>query len=478
MILPHFRPFLGAAVSLVLGTGAAVAANPPAAEPAAAPQAKPGWLERVATAPKKLAFWEKDKNKEKAQQPVTPPAAPADPRRAPAKKASKTAMPAEPPKTAPDPAPAKPAASTKRTGAPPADAAPADAAPAGAEPAKESFFSRFHVLPFGKKPEAESQPPPPPPPATQNTKETAGRAGTRQQPKTTDTPDPAPAVDEKKAGFFDLTRLWSGKPDKSEPAPPDAKPAAPEPARTAARKERTAPAHANPGPAPVDPAPPAAKPSLWERMTAAVTPGARGGEATPAKPQTKPIPKGLAALGVTEPDANTYVITKDESPFFTYGPQQATPPDAYLRTGTIVTLTNKSWGWATVQLTDGRAGMVDRSALRPALITDLIPSHRPGDPLMAALSPNQLQGRKSPSFILPAAEMPDLPTGSDFPGPAGNPLLLPFSPDDITDPGDFPAFPEIPPLPEPVLSPPSPPASEPAEPDNQPPAADTPALPD
>ncbi|MFN0130703.1 MAG: hypothetical protein ACKV19_28915, partial [Verrucomicrobiales bacterium] len=215
------------------------------------------------------------------------------------------------------------------------------------------------------------------------------------------------------------------------------------------------------------------KPSFWSRVTAVVTPSSKPAAGLLPKPQTKPIPKGLAALGVSEPDANTFVITKDESPFYTFGPQQATPPDEYLRTGTVVTLTQKSWGWATVQLPDGRTGMVDRSALRPALITDLIPSVRPGDPLMAALSPDKLKRSPTPNFVLPAAEMPDLPTSSDTANPAGNPLLLPFTPEDIIEPGELPALPEIQPLPEPA------PPADPATPeDSAPPAEPSPPAPE
>ena len=182
-------------------------------------------------------------------------------------------------------------------------------------------------------------------------------------------------------------------------------------------------------------------------------------------------------MGAPAPDSRTFVITKDDSPFFSFGPQQATPPDAYLSTGTVVTLTGKNWGWANVQLPDGRVGVVDRAALRPALITDLIPSQRPGDPLMASLSSNQMKPKSTANFVLPAAEMPDLPTSGDASALAGNPLLLPFSPDDITEPGQLPPLPEIQPLPEPDPSA-APEAPEPATSPAPEPAAPEPAAPE
>ena len=148
-------------------------------------------------------------------------------------------------------------------------------------------------------------------------------------------------------------------------------------------------------------------------MASVVTPG-RGSE---AKPQTTAaVPKGAGLMGSTVPSSDTFVITKDDSAFYIFGPHQATPPDAYLSTGTVVTMTGKSWGWATVMLPDGRTGIVDRGALRQASVHDLIPSRRFGDgasSLMAALSPDQLNQKSMPSFILPAAEMPDLPSNAE-----------------------------------------------------------------
>jgi hypothetical protein len=429
---PPVRPLLGATVGLVFCAGSAQAAAAPATE-SAAPASKPGWVSRVAAESKKLAFWDKDKNE----------AAPAAPAPAPKPEAasagpSKKRGAAGPAKPAPT---AKPQATKKAAAAPPPPTTPPEPAPE-----KKSLFSKLPSLPslpFIGKSEPPVAPDPAPEPATPKKKGKAADQAPRAEAKPSVEASGSPAPEEKKPGFFELGRLLpGGRKAASDEAPSTVAEGAPTRGGT---KKPSAPA-AKPDSAPV-PAEtvPADKPSLWARMAAAVTPNAPA----PSKPPTTPVARGMAPLGAPAPDSRTFVITKDDSPFFSFGPQQATPPDAYLSTGTVVTLTGKNWGWANVQLPDGRTGVVDRAALRPALITDLIPAQRPGDPLMASLSPNQLKPKSSANFVLPAAEMPDLPTSSDAGAMAGNPLLLPFSPDDITEPGQLPPLPEIQPLPEP-----------------------------
>jgi hypothetical protein len=147
------------------------------------------------------------------------------------------------------------------------------------------------------------------------------------------------------------------------------------------------------------------KPSIWARVASAVVPG-KSAPVKASAPAAVPAraPHKVAAL---EPNSSTFVITKDESPFYTFGPNQATPPDAYLSTGTVVTLQEKSWGWAQVQLPDGRTGVMARNALRPATVADLVPSSTPGS-LMAAAVPRRPVS--SQSYVMPPAAIPELPT--------------------------------------------------------------------
>jgi hypothetical protein len=401
------RPILSVAGLLLTFGSVSGAAAPAAAEPP--PTSKSGWAERVAAVPKKLAFWDKTQ-KPAAAEPAAEKAVPPAAKKSPAGRAAKP-VPAGQPTAGPAPraATSQSTAAKPKKGAPPA-AATAGGAPAAEEPEKKSFLAKFPPLPSLPFLDRRAG------------QEKGGREG-------------APPA----------TEAGPSKSRGAEAKPPSAN--RPE----VAGHRATTPAPGDAEPAKLE------KPSLWSRVAAAVKPGG----AVAAKPPTAPIARGLVPPGVTAPDSSTFVITKDDSAFYTFGPQQATPPDEYLATGTVVTLTSKSWGWATVTLADGRTGMVDRTALRQALITDLIPANGMGGPasLMAALSPGHLKRASSPNFVLPAAEMPDLPTGSDAGGAGapGNPLLLPFSPDDTTGSADGFPLPAIQPLPEPEG-----PASEPA----------------
>jgi len=411
----------------------------------------------MAAAPKKLAFWDKDKP-QAAPAPAIPP--PTKAAAAPSKKSAAVKPAAAPP------------AAAKKGGRVPAPAAPP--APVEVEPAKKSFLSKLPSLPplpfLGKPAAAAPEAEPAAPAADLKKKDALVRKAGGPKPAGPPAPVAADVVagpEPKKPGIFEFGRFLPGAKKSGEVEAAAVAEAAPAPR---SGKKGEVPAAATPleEPAPVG------KSSLWARMAAAVTPGT----VAAAKPQTTPVPKGLAPLGAAQPGSDTFVITKDDSAFYSFGPQQATPPDAYLPTGTVVTMTGKNWGWATVQLPDGRAGVVDRGALRPALISDLIPSQRPGQdggPLMASLSPDQLKRKSTPSFILPAADMPELPTDADTAGAgaAGNPLLLPFSPDDISDPGRLPPLPEIQPLPEPGTTPDSEPGT--AEPASAPEPAPAPA---
>lgn len=460
---PPSRHILGVAAGLMISVGGALAAADPApaapASPTAPTKTKPAWVERLATESKKLAFWEKEK---KQAEPASPPTTAAQP--AAAKKRNETAR-----KTGAPAAPAKPAATPPRRTPPTSQKPEPGEKPAVAEPPaeKKSLFSKLPSLPFVKKRgESEPEVASSPVPADSKVKPPSGSKPSAPAARGALTPtDPVPSAEaepagEKRSGVFDLGRLWpGGKKSEDGPAPEGPSEVAgrtsstrgkPAMAEAGAGKPKSATSGAgkpgaNPGAESATSDAPAAKPSFWDRMTAAITPKSNSEK----KPATAAVPKGLPSSAPDGVDAATFVVTKDDSPFYTFGPQQATPPDAYLPNGTIVTLTQKNWGWATVRLGDGRSGVVDRSALRPAVLADLVPAGRPGDALMASLTPGTSGRQPTPNFILPAAEMPDLPTSGDAAAIGGNPLLVPFSPEDVTDPGQFPPLPEIPPLPEP-----------------------------
>jgi hypothetical protein len=404
------RPFLGATAGLVLCAGVAAAAPQPA-EALPAEQAKPGWMSRLSATPKKLAFWNEDKTPAPAPAPASP-AGVAKPG-----SATKPAAVAKPGSSAKPAAAAKPGSATKPAGvAKPGSAAKPEVPSVGAAVTtkKKSFLTRLPSLPslpFLGKPavveagvlsEGES---------SEGGRVTEAAMGRRGEGGSHSRGGASPAVEAeaKRPGILSWAR--NGLFDRKEVAGAGV-PAVAGGAAVAGevRKDKATTAVVSPPAAGVEVS--AEKSSWWERMTSAVTPGLGGG----AKPQIAAVPKGAGLMGSTVPSSDTFVITKDDSAFYSFGPHQATPPDAYLSTGTVVTMTAKSWGWATVMLPDGRTGIVDRGALRQASVHDLIPSRRLGDgasSLMAALSPDQLKQQSMPSFILPPAEMPDLPSNAE-----------------------------------------------------------------
>ena len=430
------RPFLGATAGLVLCAGVAAAA-PQASEALPAEQAKPGWISRLSATPKKLAFWNEDKTPTPAPAPApaspagvakpgsaTKPAAAAKPG-----SAAKPAGVAKPGSAAKPAAAAKPGSATKpaveaKPGSatkPAAAAKPGSAAKpevpsvgAAVTTKKKSFLTRLPSLPslpFLGKPAVVEAGVLSEGGSSEGGRVTEAAMGRRGEGGGNSRGGASPAVEAeaKRTGILSWAR--NGLFDRKEVAGAGV-PAVAGGAAMAGevRKDKATTAVVSPPAAGVEVS--AEKSSWWQRMTSAVTPGLGGG----AKPQPAAVPKGAGLMGSTVPSSDTFVITKDDSAFYSFGPHQATPPDAYLSTGTVVTMTAKSWGWATVMLPDGRTGIVDRGALRQASVHDLIPSRRLGDgasSLMAALSPDQLKQQSTPSFILPAAEMPDLPSNAE-----------------------------------------------------------------
>ncbi|MFN0130132.1 MAG: hypothetical protein ACKV19_25995, partial [Verrucomicrobiales bacterium] len=272
MILSASHPLLSAALSLILGVGAAVAAEVSATDPATTP-AKPGWRERVAAAPKKLAFWEKDKK--------NPPTTPESRAGTPSEVKTRPGTPRPSGHPATPPPATKPAAAKRGA---PSTAKPTNATPPPPETPKKSFFSKLPALPFrGKSEPATPQPDTTPtaPPAAE--KPIANKASLPQS-QTGVAGALAPAKEEKKTGFLGLGRLRSD-PAQKETDESDTVPAA----RTAARPTKSASPPAEPT------QPTKEKPSFWSRVTAVVTPSSKPAAGLLPKPQTKPIPKGLAA---------------------------------------------------------------------------------------------------------------------------------------------------------------------------------------
>ncbi|MGI8601986.1 MAG: hypothetical protein ACR2OZ_03195 [Verrucomicrobiales bacterium] len=171
------------------------------------------------------------------------------------------------------------------------------------------------------------------------------------------------------------------------------------------------------------PGPAEKKRSVLSRMFGGLVPPAD--LATKAKAQEKPTAKPVQVVPAAvsapfspeggKPGPDQWVVTKDESPFYSFGPHQATRPDAYLETGTVVTVLNKSWGWAEVKLADGRTGTMARDAIRMATIYDIAPPKPAGNALLARAGSSK--SHTPSTYVLPSAPLPELPTIETVPPP-------------------------------------------------------------
>jgi len=79
-----------------------------------------------------------------------------------------------------------------------------------------------------------------------------------------------------------------------------------------------------------------------------------------------------------------YAVTAGETPFYRYGPQQASGPDMKLPHDSIMKVIRPSFGYVKVQLQDGESGYVAGEDIQPAgaaLVAEkLAPPPPPPDP--------------------------------------------------------------------------------------------------
>ncbi len=387
--LPRVPVVLLSLVSLTGWSAGAPAAATEATPPAA--EASDGWVGRMVSAPKKLVFWRKD-YAEAAPEAAAPVPVAATPQ--PKSSSKKAAVPTR-----------KPAARATAPVAPPVPAPEA-------EP-KTGFWSKLN--PFDNKP---ADPPleaaAPAKPAT-----AAPPAAASPKKKGAKTPAPVveapPAPEPKKPGF--LARIWPGKSEAQDEA---ATPVEPAPSLSKAEQrrlerlqaraeaatggaEKTRKGNKLEGPQPVPE--PLEKKSWWAKLKSLGPQSEEEPETVTPSATPLRMVRGAAPIPPSgKPEADRFVINKDKTPFYLYGPNQATPPDDHLRTGMLVTLKSKNWGWAEVTLPDGRSGVMARDALRQATAYDLAPLH----PAVVAAKPKHRP--ITPSFVLPPAALPELPS--------------------------------------------------------------------
>lgn len=69
-----------------------------------------------------------------------------------------------------------------------------------------------------------------------------------------------------------------------------------------------------------------------------------------------------------------FVVKVDSTPFYRYGPQQASRPEMTLPKDTLVTLVQPSFGWCKVELASGNQGYVanDDLTIAPSATTAVV----------------------------------------------------------------------------------------------------------
>jgi hypothetical protein len=77
--------------------------------------------------------------------------------------------------------------------------------------------------------------------------------------------------------------------------------------------------------------------------------------------------KGLAVLSGTT--GSWYAVTKDQTPFYHYGPQQGNGADQQLERDSLMKVIRPSFGYVKVQLQSGQEGYVASEDIRPASAT-------------------------------------------------------------------------------------------------------------
>jgi len=105
-----------------------------------------------------------------------------------------------------------------------------------------------------------------------------------------------------------------------------------------------------------------------------------------------------------------FTAKEDFVPFFTLGPQQASGPDLNLRSGELVELVRRGFGFSQVRIPDGRVGYVSTASLQPA--EPPAPEPAPEAPVSAAITRVY---RSEPSTSSPPPDLPPLPDLAPLP---------------------------------------------------------------
>lgn len=107
------------------------------------------------------------------------------------------------------------------------------------------------------------------------------------------------------------------------------------------------------------------------------------------------------------PTTDRFMVTAMRTPFYRYGPAQATGADFALLKGQNVTLLNRTFGFSQVMTADGQSGYVATEDIGPAAAATPTPAPKPGKSSLTPKGP--VKKWEDPVYTDPPQGLPDQP---------------------------------------------------------------------
>jgi hypothetical protein len=112
-----------------------------------------------------------------------------------------------------------------------------------------------------------------------------------------------------------------------------------------------------------------------------------------------------------------YAVSKQETPFYHYGPLQGNGPDQKLPQDTLVTLIRPSFGYSKVKLLNGEQGYVASEDIHVASAAVIAAATAPPPSTATSSIPKFRLDSNDPRLIAPPEPLPvDLPEPTPIPG--------------------------------------------------------------
>jgi len=105
-----------------------------------------------------------------------------------------------------------------------------------------------------------------------------------------------------------------------------------------------------------------------------------------------------------------YSVTKSQTPFYHYGPQQGNGPDSQLPRDSIMKVIRPSFGYVKVKLQDGENGYVANEDIGPAsaaVVAEKLAPPPPPAPIVASHDEEFQLDSNDPRLIAPPEPLPE-----------------------------------------------------------------------